>query len=110
MVGRMHGVVAAVSAWLEAGDDPVVVRAPLTQGLAGSGRGEALAFGRDGQVVGTLLGGAVDDVAWRLVGAVRACGRRQVETVEITPQAASVLGLTSGGVVTVVADRAALLP
>jgi len=106
----MHGVVAAVGAWLDAGDDPVVVRAPLTRGLAGAGRGEALAFGRDGRSIGELLGGAVDDVARRLVDEVRTTGRRQVETVRISPGVAATYGLTNGGAVTVVADRAALLP
>jgi len=106
----MHDEVAAVRAWLDAGDDPIVVRAPLTQGIAGAGRGEALAFGHDGQSAGALLGGAVDDVARGLADEVRASGRRQVATVEISPQLAETHALTSGGLVTVVADRAALLP
>src|SRR5262245_59460607 len=109
-VGRMHGVAAAVRAWLEAGEDPIIVRAPLTQGLGGAGRGEALAFGPDDHPVGELLGGAVDELARRLVDEVVASGRRQVETVTISPQLAESYSLTSGGVVTIVADRAALLP
>ena len=106
----MHGVAAAVGSWLDAGDDPVVVRAPLAQGVGGAGRGEVVAFGPGGDRVGALLGGAVDDVALRLVTEVRTSGRRRVETVQITSVTARAHGLTSGGTVTLVADRAAVLP
>jgi len=106
----MHGVAETVGAWLAAGEDPVVVRVPLTEGIGGAGPGEVLAFGPAGRRVGALLGGAVDDVAVRLVDEVRATGQRQVESVQITNQAAESHGLTCGGLVTVVADSAAELP
>ncbi|HEY6698970.1 MAG TPA: XdhC family protein [Acidimicrobiales bacterium] len=106
----MHGVAAAVGAWLDAGEDPVVVRVPLAEGIGGAGPGDVLAFGPAGRRVGALLGGAVDDVAARLVDQVRATGQRQVESVQITNQVAAAHGLTCGGLVTVVADAAAALP
>ncbi len=55
----MHGVAAAVGAWLDAGVDPVVVRVPLAEGIGGAGPGEVLAFGPAGQRVGGVLGGAL---------------------------------------------------
>jgi xanthine/CO dehydrogenase XdhC/CoxF family maturation factor len=106
----MHGVAAAVGAWLDAGEDPVVVRVPLAEGIGGAGPGEVLAFGRVGHRVGGLLGGAVDDVAAQLVDEVRATGQRQVESVQITNRDAAGHGLTCGGLVTVVADPTAALP
>src|SRR5262245_2847048 len=106
----MHGVSGAVGAWLDAGEDPVVVRVPLAEGIGGAGPGEVLAFGPAGERVGGLLGGAVDDVAARLVDEVRATGQRQVESVQVTSESAAAHGLTCGGLVTVVADSAAALP
>jgi xanthine/CO dehydrogenase XdhC/CoxF family maturation factor len=78
----MHGVAAAMGAWLDAGEDPVVVRVPLAEGIGGAGPGDVLAFGPAGQRAGGLLGGAVDDVAARLVDEVRATGQRQVESMQ----------------------------
>jgi hypothetical protein len=52
----MHSVAAAVGAWLDAGDDPVVVRAPLVEGAGGAGPAEVLAFGPGGDCAGALLG------------------------------------------------------
>jgi hypothetical protein len=93
----MHGVAAAVGAWLDAGEDPVVVRVPLAEGIGGAGPGEVLAFGSAGKRAGGLLGGAVDAVAARLAAEVRATGLRQVESVQITNQVAAAHGLTCDG-------------
>lgn len=62
----MDGVAEAVSAWLDAGEDPVIVRGPLTAGLGGVGPGEVLAVGPGGDLAGAVLGGAVDEIAWPL--------------------------------------------
>jgi len=106
----MHSVAAAVGAWLDAGDDPVVVRAPLVEGAGGAGPAEVLAFGPGGDCAGALLGGAVDDTAARLAGQVRSSHQRQVATVTLSDHDARVCGLISGCLVTLVADRAAALP
>jgi xanthine/CO dehydrogenase XdhC/CoxF family maturation factor len=106
----MHGVAAAVGAWLDAGEDPVVVRVPLAEGIGGAGPGEVLAFGPPGHRVGGLLGGAVDDVAARLMDEVRATGQRQVESVQITGDLAVALVVQAGflgSTTEVVADASA---
>jgi hypothetical protein len=91
----MHRVAAAVGAWLDAGDDPVIVRAPLVEGTGdagGAGGADVLAFGPGGCGAGVLLGGSVDDTAARLADEVRSSHQRQVATVTLSDHDVRVCG------------------
>ncbi len=101
----MRDIAPALRRWWEAGEPFALATVVGVSRSAPRPPGAAMAVGQDGEAVGSVSGGCVEGAVYELAEEVLASGEPQLVTYGYSDETAFAVGLTCGGMLTVLVER-----